>query len=193
MSDAGERAQVSVTSIPPAWKSFPLGLKYSHRTRPPDPGRQAEEQRKGGRGNGFLAQRMGSREGSPWYKEPGAGKGGTAVTWTYQYTTRTASAIAARRIPAQRKDPTLEQQGPRALRVGPCAEPTNSGVRANQVRGGSWVARGPRFWSTAGSVATGATLNARLHIVLLISGVVATDGVPGTSNLRAPLCPLSMP
>lgn len=32
-----------------------------------------------GWGVGFLAQRMGSREGSPWHKEPKAEKGGTVA------------------------------------------------------------------------------------------------------------------
>lgn len=72
------------------------------------PGRKAGEL-----GRESLAQRTGNRE---W-------GGGSVVNETYQYTTRTASAIAPDRIPAQREDTTYEQRRPRGLRLGPCAQP----------------------------------------------------------------------
>lgn len=141
----------------------------------------------------FLAQRMGAEKGVPGTKSPEQERGRTVVTGTYQYTTRTVSAIAARRIPAPREDPTHEQQGPQALCVGPCAQPTTSGVGANQVRGGKQGDERTEVQEHSGGCGHGRDPQRKTPYCSLAIGVVSIDGVPGTNNMRAPRCPFSVP
>lgn len=58
-----------------------------------------------GMGSGISGTKDGEEKGVPGTKSRKQEKGNCS-TGTYQYTTRTASAIAARRIPAQSEDPT---------------------------------------------------------------------------------------
>lgn len=135
----------AVISIPPTWKSLPLKVwsavpvlchqSLAEKLRSQERGTGGGHWHKGwGSGRGVVpGPKDQEQEGNPWYQEAEARKGGgTAVTRTYQYTTRTASAMARDCIPAQSKDANHQQRQDCAWGRAHNWRPEEGG--ANQVR-----------------------------------------------------------